>query len=51
MFGLGLPQEAVGALIVCFLRKNVVVGMLKSTGIIIVSSFVVEGLLNPILPG
>jgi len=88
---LGLPQEAVGALIVGFLRKDVAVGMLiplgltikqlviasvvlamyfpcvamfttlvkelgvvdmlKSAAIMIVSSLVVGGLLNLILPG
>ncbi|MBA7645397.1 hypothetical protein ES703_53153 [subsurface metagenome] len=87
---LGLPQEAVGALIIGFLRKDVAVGMLiplgltvkqliiasvvlamyfpcvatfttlvkelgfvdmlKSAGIMIVSSLVVGGLLNLILP-
>ena len=87
---LGLPQEAVGALIVGFLRKDVAVGMLvplglttkqliiasvvlamyfpcvatfttlvkelglvdmlKSSGIMIVSSLIVGGLLNLILP-
>lgn len=88
---LGLPQEAVGALIIGFLRKDVAVGMLiplgltakqliiasvvlamyfpcvatfttlvkelgfvdmlKSAGIMIVSSLIVGGLLNLILPG
>jgi ferrous iron transport protein B len=88
---LGLPQEAVGALIVDFLRKDVAVGMLiplglkikqlviasvvlamyfpcvatfttlvkelvavdmlKSATIMIVSSLIVGGLLNLILPG
>jgi len=88
---LGLPQEAVGALIVGFLRKDVAIGMLmplgltvkqlviasvvlamyfpcvatfttlvkelgvvdmlKSAAIMIVSSLVVGGLLNLILPG
>jgi len=88
---LGLPQEAVGALIVGFLRKDVAVGMLiplsltikqlviasvvlamyfpcvatfttlvkelgvvdmlKSAAIMVVSSLVVGGLLNLILPG
>ncbi|MCK4786061.1 MAG: ferrous iron transporter B, partial [Desulfobacteraceae bacterium] len=88
---LGLPQEAVGALIIGFLRKDVAVGMLvplgltvkqliiasivlamyfpcvatfttlvkelgvvdmlKSAGIMIVSSLIVGGLLNFILPG
>ena len=88
---LGLPQEAVGALIVGFLRKDVAVGMLiplgltikqlviasvvlamyfpcvatfttlvkelgvvdmmKSAAIMIISSLVVGGLLNLILPG
>ena len=87
---LGLPSEAVGALIIGFLRKDVAVGMLiplgltakqliiasvvlamyfpcvatftilvkelgfvdmmKSAGIMIVSSLVVGGLLNLILP-
>lgn len=87
---LGLPQEAVGALIVGFLRKDVAVGMLiplgltakqliiasvvlamyfpcvatfatlvkelgvvdmlKSAGIMIISSLLVGGLLNLILP-
>jgi len=88
---LGLPQEAVGALIIGFLRKDVAVGMLiplgltvkqliiasvvlamyfpcvatfttlakelgfvdmlKSAGIMIVSSLIVGGVLNLILPG
>ena len=88
---LGLPREAVGALIIGFLRKDVAVGMLaplgltlkqlviasvvltmyfpcvatfttlakelgfvdmlKSAGIMIVSSLIVGGLLNLILPG
>ena len=88
---LGLPQEAVGALIVGFLRKDVAVGMLiplgltvkqlviasvvlamyfpcvatfatlvrelgiadmlKSAGVMVISSLVVGGLLNLILPG
>lgn len=88
---LGLPQEAVGALIIGFLRKDVAVGMLvpldlalkqliiasvvlamyfpcvatfttlvrelgvadmlKSAGIMIISSLIVGGLLNLILPG
>ena len=88
---LGLPQEAVGALIIGFLRKDVAVGMLvplgltvkqliiasvvlamyfpcvatfttlakelgfadmlKSTAIMIISSLIVGGLLNLVLPG
>jgi len=88
---LGLPQEAVGALIIGFLRKDVAVGMLvplgltakqliiasivlamyfpcvatfttlvkelgfvdmlKSAGIMIISSLIVGGVLNLILPG